>query len=204
MALSLTASSLAFNGPMLSVRAAPAARTSVQMAYNWDSPSGIVYDPLGLLKKGDKFERLRYVEVKHGRIAMLAVLGHVAAAAGARIPGQLGNGVNFADIKGSGFAALSQVPFAGLLQIFLFIGFLEINVMKVTKGAPSEFPGDLRNGQFAESWDNFPQAKKDLKRNTELNNGRAAMMGILGLMVHEQLPGSTYVLNEAFGLPVPM
>ena len=37
----------------------------------------------------------------------------------------------FADIKGSGFAALSQVPFAGLMQMALLIGWLEINVMKV-------------------------------------------------------------------------
>jgi len=36
------------------------------------------WDPLGLLIDADqeRFDRLRYVEVKHGRISMLAVLGH--------------------------------------------------------------------------------------------------------------------------------
>jgi hypothetical protein len=29
-----------------------------------------------------------------------------------------------------------------------------------------------------------------------LNNGRAAMMGILGLMVHEQLGGSVPIVGE--------
>jgi hypothetical protein len=37
------------------------------------------FDPLGLLDDADdaRFNRLRYVEIKHGRVCMLAVLGHV-------------------------------------------------------------------------------------------------------------------------------
>jgi hypothetical protein len=37
----------------------------------------------------------------------------------------------------------------------------------------------------------------------ELNNGRAAQMGILGLMVHEKLNNDPYVLNSLLGMPVP-
>ena len=37
------------------------------------------------------------------------------------------------------------------------------------------------------------------KRAVELNNGRAAQMGILGLMVHEQLSGEPYVINALLG-----
>ena len=39
------------------------------------------WDPLGLLKDADqdRFDRLRFVELKHGRVAMLAVLGHLTA-----------------------------------------------------------------------------------------------------------------------------
>jgi hypothetical protein len=42
------------------------------------------FDPLGLLKDADeeRFERLRYVEIKHGRISQLAVLGHITTTAG--------------------------------------------------------------------------------------------------------------------------
>jgi len=50
------------------------------------------YDPLGLVADGDqaKFERLRYVELKHGRICMLAVAGYLAQEAGWRLPGNIG------------------------------------------------------------------------------------------------------------------
>ena len=36
-------------------------------------------DPLGLVADGDKkkFDRLRFVELKHGRISMLAVAGYL-------------------------------------------------------------------------------------------------------------------------------
>ena len=47
--------------------------------------------------------------------------------------------------------------------------------------------GDIRNGLDGGGWDTFDEATKLRKRTIELNNGRAAMMGILGLMVHEQL-----------------
>ena len=36
----------------------------------------------------------------------------------------------------------------------------------------------------------------------ELNNGRAAMMGILGLAVHERIDNNPYVLNAILGAPV--
>lgn len=37
----------------------------------------------------------------------------------------------------------------------------------------------------------------------ELNNGRAAQMGILGLIVHEKLNNDPYILNHILGFPVP-
>ena len=44
----------------------------------------------------------------------------------------------------------------------------------------AEFPGDLRNDTFQGAWDQWDDKTKLNKRAVELNNGRAAMMGILG------------------------
>ncbi len=48
------------------------------------------FDPLGFLKDADqdRFERLRKVEIKHGRISMLAILGHITTTAGVHLPGK--------------------------------------------------------------------------------------------------------------------
>ena len=42
------------------------------------------------------------------------------------------------------------------------------------------------------------------RRAVELNNGRAAMMGIWGLVTHEMIDGKPYVLNEMMGMHVGM
>ena len=47
------------------------------------------------------------------------------------------------------------------------------------------FVGDLSIGYIVFGWDTFSEEEKLSKRAIELNNGRAAQMGSLGLMVHE-------------------
>lgn len=160
-----------------------------------------MWDPLNLAKTPEKFERLRYVEVKHGRIAMLAVLGHITAATGYRFPGELAYGQKFTDIPGSGFQAFSKLSPFDVGLIFATVGFLELRVMKET--VKGEFPGDLRNGLFKDGWDALSEADKKRKMNIELNNGRAAQMGIFGLMVHEMLDGKPYIVNEMLGMGQP-
>ena len=66
-----------------------------------------------------------------------------------------------------------------------------------------EFPGDLRNGLFKEGWDGLSEADKKRKINIELNNGRAAQMGICGLMVYEMLAAKPYIVNEMLGMGQP-
>ena len=145
------------------------------------------FDPLGLVEDGDqeKFDRLRYVEIKHGRISMLAVVGYLTAESGARLPGNIDlSGTAFTDIP-NGFAAFKAIPAGGLVQLLFLIGVLEASVMKDITGG--EFVGDFRNGAIDFGWDSFDEETKLKKRGIELNQGRAAMMGILALMVHEQL-----------------
>ena len=155
------------------------------------------FDPLGLLDEAGqgRFDRLRFVEIKHGRIAQLAFLGNIITRAGVRIPGDISTteGVTFNDI-GNGWAGWLEVPRDGALQIVFFIGFLELFVMKDVTGE-NDFVGDFRNGAIDFGWDKFDEDTKLKKRAIELNNGRAAMMGILGLMMHEQLGGELPVVG---------
>merc|ERR1712129_682653 len=98
----------------------------------------------------------------------------------------------------NGLAAVfgpDAIPQAGMGQIVAFVGFLELFVMKDVTGE-SEFPGDFRNGALDFGWDTFDEETKLSKRGIELNNGRAAIMGILGLMVHEKLGGSIPIVGE--------
>ena len=146
------------------------------------------WDPLGLCKDGDQatFDRLRYVEIKHGRISMVAVVGYLFEKAGVHFDGDINySGLKFADVP-AGFAALKTIGNFGVCQIIAFIGVLEVAFMKDATGN-NEFPGDFRNGFIDFGWDSFDDDTKMKKRAIELNNGRAAQMGILGLMVHDQL-----------------
>mmetsp|Transcript_81 Transcript_81/g.354 ORF Transcript_81/g.354 Transcript_81/m.354 type:complete len:221 (+) Transcript_81:232-894(+) len=161
------------------------------------------WDPLGLLKDADqeRFNRLRYVELKHARISMLAIVGHLTTGAGVRLGGDIDlQGTSFSDVP-AGLAALSKIAPAGLAQIVAFVGFLELAVMKDVTG-DGEFIGDFRNDAIDFGWDVFSPEEQERKRTIELNQGRAAMMGILALMVHEQLDNNPYMINGLIGHPV--
>lgn len=154
------------------------------------------WDPLGLLKDADqdRFDRLRFVELKHGRIAMLGVVGYLVQQ-NYRFPGTIDlEGHQFADLP-NGFGGLASVPALGLLQIFLSIGWWELKGWKQVEGST---PGD-----FGIKYLDYIKTdeQKAQKRAVELNNGRAAMMGLLALMVHEKLDGHPFVINDLLGFP---
>uniref|UniRef100_A0A7S2RFR0 Uncharacterized protein n=1 Tax=Rhizochromulina marina TaxID=1034831 RepID=A0A7S2RFR0_9STRA len=186
----------------VAVSSTPVAAGAFDTAIGAQPPLGF-FDPIGLLTDADqdRFDRLRYVELKHGRISMLAVLGHIVTTAGARLPGNIDlAGTKFSDIP-TGIKALTAVSPLGWAQMVLFVGFLELSVMKDVTGE-GEFPGDFRNGFIDFGWDDFSEEEKTSKRAIELNNGRAAQMGILGLMVHEMLGNDPYIINSLLGAKV--
>jgi len=155
------------------------------------------WDPLGLLDDADqeKFDRLRFTEIKHGRICMLAFLGNIITRAGIHLPGSIDKAGTAFDSIPNGWKALGGVPGEGVLQLVVFVGILEVFVMRDVTGE-GEFPGDFRNGWIDFGWETFSDEEKLFKRGVELNNGRAAMLGILGLMVHEQLGGSLPLVGQ--------
>jgi hypothetical protein len=58
----------------------------------------------------------------------------------------------------------------------------------------AKFPGDFRNNLLDFGWDDQSEAWQMKKRTVEINNGRAAQMGILGIMVHESLGNLNEIL----------
>jgi hypothetical protein len=151
------------------------------------------WDPLGLLKDADqdRFDRLRYVEMKHGRIAQLAILGHLVTTAGYRLPESLTPGYDLSKIP-TGIAALSALPAEAVFGTLLTVAAIE--------GGFAVRQADIEEAQArASGWDEETLNKK---KAIELNNGRAAQMGILGLMVHEKLNNDPYVINTLLGAPI--
>ena len=170
-----------------------ALKMGFENALGAQAPLGF-WDPLGLLKDADqaRFDRLREVETKHGRIAQLAILGHIVTTAGVRLPGEIAYGIPFASVK-TGLAAFGDIPAAGIAQIVAFIGLIEFGY--------AARKDDIEAAQLkASGWDAETIEKK---KAIELNNGRAAQMGILGLMVHEKLNNDPYIINTLLGAPVP-
>ena len=154
------------------------------------------FDPLGLLKTAtpSEFEQLRSAEVKHGRIAMLAIVGHMVTTAGVRVPGDIAYNLPYSSMK-AGLAALDTIPAWGVAQVILFIGLLEYGYGYQKKNIEDYCFQAMKDFGWSE-------ATQKSKLAIELNNGRAAQMGILGLVVHEKLNNDPYVLNALFGAPV--
>ena len=129
-----------------------------------------------------------------GRVAMLAVLGHIITTAGVRLPGDIAFGVPFSSVK-TGIAVFNSAPAEGLMQVFLFVGVLESGFAYAEKDIADGCTNYMNNIGWSEKTQRTKSA-------IELNNGRAAMMGILGLAVHERIDNNPYVLNAILGAPV--
>jgi len=182
--------------PLAAVRAPqPAVRMGLESELGATGPLLPYWDPLGLGAKAtpEKFARWRAVELKHGRIAMAATVGYIAQEC-LRWPGYLSPsaGVKFSDIP-NGIKGLQAVPPVGLLQILIFIGVMEVATWRYYEGPwPGTVPAGKAPGDVAgELWVRYadPEEKKT-KLNIELNNGRAAMLGSLGMLMHDHLTGS--------------
>merc|ERR1719293_535535 len=145
-----------------------------------------VYDPLGWLDgEPEAFERRRAVERKHGRISMAAMVGCIVHNNHIVFDGYISpsNNLKFSDVP-TGIKGLFSVPTAGIAQIIALCGLIEIAWWPA-----SQYDGDYGVGYFGN--DILDPEEKARKLNAELNNGRAAMLGILGNMVSEVITGQT-------------
>jgi hypothetical protein len=149
------------------------------------APNGY-FDPLGLAT-ADNFEQYRTSELKHGRVAQLAVIGYVVPEV-FKFPGDIAPGVSFASIP-NGVAAIEAVPALGWMQMFFLIGAVD-------------YYGFLILGD-TEAKDKSAEELK-IQKTKELNNGRLAMVAILELLRHDSqmVVGGMYAGDNLItGLP---
>merc|ERR1739845_319850 len=136
------------------------------------APVGL-WDPLGFTSDGDEasFRRRRSVEIKHGRICMLATMGYITPEITGKLPGYLSpsTGLKFEDIP-NGLAAISKVPAAGWGQIVAYCAFCELS-QEQSAGTPAA-AGDFGWKVLTSS----DPAEKTKKLAAEIANGRLAMM----------------------------
>merc|ERR1719327_1766172 len=189
MALSFVSSALAFQAPAFQ---APANAVKATMFEEGDigvlPPLG-VYDPLGLIEKRD-MRRYEIMEIKHGRAAMLGFTHVIHVESGVRFPGYLSGSaeLKFTDMPAGLIASLEAVPKLGWLQILAVALACETGYagrpFSVVSQAPDREVGDIGGDGWVRYED--PEVKA-YKLNVERQNGRAAMLGITGCLIHELL-----------------
>jgi hypothetical protein len=185
VALALIESASAFQAPALKAGTRAVAASMFSEGDIGVLPPLGVYDPLGLISKKD-MRRYEVMEVKHGRAAMLGFLHVVLIQAGARFPGYISPtaGLKFADIPSGCFASLEALPTAGWLQIMTVTCMAETGYFLFEADDPSGEVGDIGGPAWVRYDD---KATKSFKLNVERQNGRAAMLGITGCLIHELL-----------------
>merc|ERR1711878_162976 len=147
------------------------------------------WDPLGFTNDGDEasFKRRRSVEIKHGRICMLATMGYITPEITGKLPGYLSPsaGLKFEDIP-NGLGAVSKVPAAGWLQIIAYFGFCEFSggFEDYKTGTPGDYGFKVLTSDDPE--------EKTKKLSAEIANGRLAMVAIIGMFFPDGLTGSAW------------
>jgi len=158
--------------------AAPAISMKIEGMVGDCAPLGF-FDPLGFSKDAspETMKKYREAELKHGRVAMLACFGMITADANSLFPRV------FTDYSNNPLAAVTQCPKLGWLQILTFIMFIEVLGI-INSRRPDYVPGNfLGTSQWDmdEGWESY-QTK-------ELNNGRLAMFGAIGMLTGSYITG---------------
>ena len=162
---------------------------------------------------------LRHSEIKHGRVAMAAFVGFIVQSNGIHFPWNIAGGIPYADISAAGGPAAQwdAVPTAGKLQILGTIFALELWGEGKTALAADGQKHYMRGGKpgYYPTFDlfrdtvhplplnlfasplakNMTPEKKERGLLIEINNGRAAQLGIISFMAEARVPGSVPPLS---------
>jgi hypothetical protein len=153
------------------------------------------FDPLGFAAKATDTDMLRYreAELKHGRVAMLAVLGFFVSEEFHPIEDLVDNGVPVpADFASQAtWETPAERPL--LIAFLICVAVAETTSIRKTWDMSYENRGTVRADVIPGGWSeqgpwssaNLSPEKFEKKRLAELNNGRLAMIGIAGIVVQE-------------------
>jgi len=204
-ALALLESANAFQAPAVKASTRAVGATMFEEGDIGVLPPLGVYDPLGLIETKD-MRRYEIMEIKHGRAAMLGFLHVIHIESGVRFPGYLSGSaeLKFTDMPAGLFASLEAVPKLGWLQILAVALACETGYasqpFSVVAQAEDAESGDIG----ASGWVRYDDPEvKAFKLNVERQNGRAAMMGITGCLVHELLGVDALYPTGGFGGAAP-
>jgi hypothetical protein len=145
----------------------------------------------------------REAELMHGRICMVAVLGFIAPGFGTL--GQI-NGFEEFSYKNP-LEAFSNGPGASLVQIFLFMSFMEFRRIQFIRAKGKDYQaGASQNwGQGGYNPFNFNYTPEEYaeKQLQEIKHARLAMVGFLGVVFQANASGVSVVqqLGAAFTAP---
>jgi len=149
------------------------------------------WDPMGICPQDEQtFFEYRVCEIKHGRVAMMACIGAVGQHF---IRFGWFSTTTWGEPMPTGFAAVFCNPAAfGMIVLSLVSGLLEFTLFKddVNKGA-GNFGDPFRVGQYIGGY-------TDEMRNRELNNGRMAMISIMGIIAAEGATAKDAIEQLAF------
>jgi len=217
---------VAFQAPVANKKASQQVESArdelVAYADEFPAPSKGFFDPLGVadlefwnLGNEGTIGYIRHAEIKHGRVAMAGFLGFCVQST------SLVSGEHLFQPY-SGYVAgctpqeqWDNIPLYGKLQIVTLVGMLESygegagspeGYVHYTKGGkPGYYPPIKGKGGgqiLLDLYDPlgwFPEkSEAELARGriSEIQNGRAAMIGILGFLSESAVPGSVPVLSS--------
>jgi len=146
------------------------------------------WDPFGMMAFQDeeKFRRNRELELKHGRICMVAAIGMIVPDLFGRFGGYLSPSMDlkFSDIPCT-IEAIYKVPVAGWLQIFALAGAIEAKNLA--------FPTNYGYPPFWGQINKLSPEEKQKKLLAEINNGRLAMMAMAAIVAQNGATGQSLV-----------